>query len=145
MKELHDDILSAKSTAKSKNTKPGKGLFGEKYNRSVRKALRHATALNPDQLQLGTDDLTDLSRLPLAQVLDKLPAAMTLESLHSQASKLHRATWGGLQRQDREAEAIIQRYMDAQTAPTYLSDWLTGSSSAVQQMRSYHSVDVLPA
>ena len=113
--------------------KPGSCIFGEKYNRSVRKALRHATALCPEQVQLGfTGDMTDLSEMPLAQTLDKLPAAMDLESLRSQASRLDRVTWGKQQKQDREAQAIVQKYMDAQTPVTELSENLTGNSSALQ-------------
>ena len=112
--------------------KPGSSIFGEKYNRSVRKALRHATALSREQVQLASEDMTDLSPLPLAQTIDKLPAAMTLESLRSQASKLDRVTWGKQQAQDREAQAIVQKYMEAQTPPTALSELLTGSSSALQ-------------
>ena len=133
LQELVNDTKSAKATARANQMKPGSCIFGEKYNRSVRKALRHATALCPEQVQLGfTGDMTDLSEMPLAQTLDKLPAAMDLESLRSQASRLDRVTWGKKQKQDREAQAIVQKYMDAQTPLTELSENLTGNSSALQ-------------
>lgn len=128
------ETREAKAKARAFGKQPGESIFGAKQSRLLSKALRKATAVGG---ALGRDqpahaEMTDPSLSILEAQLEKLPASITLDSLHKQAMKEERKGWGKKQAADRLAESAIQTWLESQHSLSDLSQQLAGSNSSLQ-------------